>query len=269
VTEYDDPQVVPADGSVEAQPESTQTTEAVVTPQAQPASTLSLSDVERLLAERENKLRAEFDSQRIKWQSKSDKAYADALREAKVIEDNAALLGLEPEAAQQAKRAIINKKFDTVFATPDPEPQPQNQYQPAPTLPPYAATTINEPEIIAALAAEGLEPKDVNYADLLGKPKGTSDVIEAWDEMVTLAKAAKIRAKQQAKQDRAAAQPIAQIRNETGSLGSPSGGAPSAGYNAEQELAKMNAQEPPHNPIERAKWERRMEKLYAEAYPQR
>jgi hypothetical protein len=250
----DDPEIVPVDGS-EAQTESTQTNE-TVTPEPTPSASLSLQDVERLVSERETKLRAEFDSRERKWQSKSDKAYAKALAEAKVIEDNAALLGLDAEQVTAAKQAVINKQFDTAFSTPEPE---------TPAAPPPQADTVGADEIRAWLAAQGIVNETLvsNYA---GKGRNTGVGWEAWDEDVTLAKAASIQQRKQAQQQKQQAAQAAQVKANVGRVNPvPAGGAPAQGYDPEKELEEMNKLSMPDDPAERVKFKAKRDRLMKEA----
>lgn len=122
----DDSEFVPVNGAEVAPEASTQTTEQVTPPAEQP---LSLDRVEALLNAREAKLRAEFDERERKMQSKSDKAHAEALRKAKVIEESAELLGLSPEQVRNAKQGLIDREFDTAFTAPEAAPSPQPQHQ--------------------------------------------------------------------------------------------------------------------------------------------
>lgn len=255
----DETNFVPDNGTTVAPDVSSQTNAAVVTPPTA-TPTLSLTDVERLLSERENKLRAEFDSQRVKWQSKSDKAYAKAMAEVKVIEDNAALLGLEPDAVQSAKQGVINKNFDATFSAPDPTPEPvQPQYQ---TYSPYAG----EQETAAYLKQTyGLDMGELDLSDILGQPK-SQELAAKLDERAKVKEAQKIIARQEERANKAAAQPVAQLKNEYGKLGSPVNGTPSAGYDPVTELEKLSAQEPPNDPVAFNKYNERMKELYAQAY---
>ena len=252
----DETNIVPGDGSNEAQVESSHTTE-VVTPEPTPQASLSLQDVERLLGERESKLRAEFDSRERKWQSKSDKAYAQAMAEAKVIEENAELLGLEPEQVKAAKQAVIDRQFQSTFSQPE---------EIAPPAPPILPDTVDASEIRAWLASNGIVDESLvdKYA---GKPrKDGSPEWATWDEDVTLAKAALIQKKQAEKQQKQQAAQAAQVKATVGRVNPiPANGAPAQGYDPETELQKMMAEGTPDHPTERKKYIAKLEKLQKEA----
>lgn len=259
----DETQVVPVDGS-EAQPESTQTTEAQVTPEPQAAPALSLEQVERLLSEREAKLRAEFEQQSRKAQSKTDKAYADALRKAKVIEESAELLGLDADSIKAAKQALIDKEFTAAF-----DETPANaQTAPMPASPspaPSYSPTVSREELEAILRENGLEANAVDLMKYAGRPRSDAELAQEWQDDVILAKAKQAELRQQQKQNRARAKEAGQVKQQYGGLAAPASGTPSAGYDPIKELEKLNAQPIPTDPVAYTAYKARREKLYEEA----
>lgn len=266
----DETQVVPAEGSEEAQPESTQTTEAVVTPEptAQP---LSLSDLDRVKAEmraeydeRERKLRAEFEKQARSAQSKSDKAYAAALAKARVIEENAEVLGLDAEQVKTAKQAVIDKEFSTAFNNAPSEQPTQPQTDVPPTLPPY----VSRAELAQFLKENGLTENDVDLSAYENKPRYDDGLASRFQEDVLLAKAKQVEAKRVQQQNQQKAAQAAQVKANVGRVNPvPAGGAPSLGYDPVQELEKMDKMGLPDTLAERSKYKERYAKLMKEAYP--
>jgi hypothetical protein len=258
----DDPTFVPDDGS-QAQEESSQTTpEVTQAPISTP--TLSLEDVQRLMSEQETKLRAEFDERARKIQSKSDKAHAAALADAKVIEQNAELLGLDADAIVEAKRKIIDRKFTDAFAEePIPAATVAPPYQPAPTV-----TPISKADVIAQLAHDQLDPFAIGQAKVealtkqfSGRPQGDPQVIADWN-----AELARIRQDQtQQRQQQAQAQAAAQTAAAYGGAKPLGGGTARAGYDPVAELDKLNNQDPPDDPVEVQKYLARRKQLKAEA----
>lgn len=256
----DDTQFVPADGSVElnttpAQPESTQT-QAPVTPTQEAASPLSLTDVERLLTEREAKLRAEFEERERRNKSKSDKAYAAALRDAKVIEQNAEILGLDAETVTAAKRKIIDRTFETAFSV---------EESPAPQAQPVYPSGVTEAELMAYMK----EHYNIEDAALAKKYAGRDRNDGSWfyggftDEAVSTA-AKQVERRRQEKANREAAQKAGQVTQQFGSVAPPAGGAPSAGYDPEKELEKLMSQDVPNDMVARMDYKRRYDKLLQE-----
>ena len=257
---YDDEQIVPVSGTPEAPAVSEQTSEPTVTPT--PPDTLSLETVERLLSEREAKLRAEFEQQARKNQSKTDKAYADALRKAKVIEESASVLGLDAEQVSAAKAALIDKEFAAAFA------EPQRAYDPTGSMTPTNTPQgdfVTESEILSALAAYKLDANAIDLSKYVGKFRGDAELERQFEEEVILARAKKVEARKTQQQQQKQAQAAQQVKQEFGTLAAPAAGAPSAGYDPVKELEKMNAQNPPSDPASRAQWNARYKKLYAEA----
>jgi hypothetical protein len=247
----DDPTFVPDDGS-QAQEESSQTTpEVTQAPISTP--TLSLEDVQRLMSEQETKLRAEFDERARKIQSKSDKAHAAALAEAKVIEKNAEMLGLDADAISEAKRKIIDRNFTDAFAEePAPAPTVAPPYQPA-----LAITPISKADVIAQLAHDQLDPFAIGQArvealtkQFSGRPQGDPQVIADWNTEL-----ARIRQDQtQQRQQQAQAQAAAQTAAAYGGAKPLGGGTASAGYDPIKKLEESNNQDPPENPVELKQW---------------
>jgi hypothetical protein len=247
---------VPGDGAEVAPDASNQTEQAEVTTEPTQSASLSLQDVERLVGEREAKLRAEFDARERKWQSKSDKAYAKALAEAKVIEEHAELLGLEPEQVKAAKQAVINKQFDSAFTQPETDTAP-----PPPILP----DTVGADEIRAWLASNSIVDEEL-VSKYAGKGRTSQTEWANWDEDVTLAKARSIEQRRLQKEQKQQAAQAAQVKATVGRVNPvPAGGAPAHGYDPVNELEKLMAEGTPDNPAERAKYIARLEKLQKEA----
>lgn len=171
-------------------------------------------------------VRPEFETLRKQMQSKSDRAYAAALRDAKVVDEIAALTGMKPEQAAQAKKAITDKRFEQAF-----------QEEPAPVTSPAEKVWSAQDLQQFALAQYGLSPQDFDvspWANLTNSdPRGGSFYAEA-------AKA--LKRKQEAKPGAAA---IAKTREEfgtTGSTGAPAGVPaqnPLEGINDSSQLYKM------------------------------
>jgi hypothetical protein len=247
----DDPTFVPDDGS-QAQEESSQTTpEVTQAPISTP--TLSLEDVQRLMSEQETKLRAEFDERARKIQSKSDKAHAAALAEAKVIEKNAEMLGLDADAISEAKRKIIDRNFTDAFAEePALPPTVAPPYQPAPTV-----TPISKADVIAQLAHDQLDPFAIGQArvealtkQFSGRPQGDPQVIVDWNTAMAAIRQDQTQQRQQQAQAQAAAQTAAAY----GGAKPLGGGTASAGYDPVKKLEESNNQDPPENPVELKQW---------------
>lgn len=264
----DDPTLVPDDGSQEAQLESSQTTTEVTQAPVSPPS-LSLQDVQRLLSEQESKLRAEFQETSRKIQSKSDKAYAAALAEAKVIEKNAEMLGLDAGAISEAQRKIIDRTFNDAFAEePPPPPTIAPQYQPQAQPEPNSAP-ISQADVVAQLASDQIDVFDIGkekvnalVKQFNGRPKGDPTVVTDWNAAIAQIRQGQIQQQQQ----QAQAQQAAQSANTYGAkpLG---GGAAVAGYDPVKKLEESNNQDPPDDPVEMNKWlaQRKQWKREAEA----
>jgi hypothetical protein len=261
----DDTQTVPDSGVEEAQLTSGQTEQAEVT-QTQPNPSVSLTEIERLLEQRDAKWSATLEAERKKWQSKSDTAYAKALADAKVIEQNAEVLGLDADAVGEAKRKLIDRKFSDAFAEePAPAATVAPPYQPAPAL-----TPISKADVIAQLAHEQMDPFAVGQArvealtkQFSGRPQGDPQVIVDWNTAMAAIRQDQTQQRQQQAQAQAAAQTAAAY----GGAKPLGGGTASAGYDPVKKLEESNNQDPPDDPVELNKWlaQRRQWKKEAEA----
>jgi hypothetical protein len=247
----DDPTLVPDDGSA-AQSESSQTTpevtQAVTTPPA-----VSLTEIERLLEQRDAKWSATLETERKKWQSKSDTAYAKALADAKVIEQNAEMLGLDADAVSEAKRKLIDRKFTDAFAEePTPAPTIAPPYQPA-----AAVIPISQRDVKVQLEHDGFDVFDIGKPKVealiekfKGRPQGDPQVISEWN-----AEMAQIRQDlTQQRQQQAQAQTAAQNAAAYGGAKPLGSGSAAAGYDPVKKLEESNNQDPPENPVELKRW---------------
>lgn len=252
----DETPIVPVNGS-EAQPESTQTPVAVVPSPVAQAPALSLTDFDRLWNEREAKLRAEVQAEARKTQSKSDKAYAKALSDAKVIEKHAALLGIDPEQVKTAKQAVIDQTFTDAFEEPEAQPNSPS-YQPL--------EPISKTELAAWLENE--EPTIADRVDLTlfdGRDRNNPQVQAQWEQALRSAKrqvADELREERQRKaQVKAEAGKVAQVQATIGSVGAPvMQGMPSSGVDPEKEMERLLEQGPPNNPAKQAAYYAELDK---------
>ena len=260
-----DQETVPVDGSAEAQPESTQTASEVTQTQAT-TPTVSLTEIERLLNERDAKWSATLTEERKKWQSKSDTAYAKALADAKVIEQNAEVLGLDADAVSEAKRRLIDRKFNDAFAEePAPAPTIAPQYQPAPVA---DVAPISQADVVAQLASDqidiftiGKPMVDALVKQFGNRPKGDPTVIAEWTARVAAIK----QEQTQKQQQQAQAQQAAQNAAAYGGAKPLGNGAAVAGYDPVKKLEESNNQDPPDDPVEMQKWLAQRKKWKQEA----
>ena len=259
----DEMQVVPTDGS-QAQAESTQTTAAQVAPEPQTAPALSRDEVERLLNEREQKLRAEFEQQTRKMQSKTDKAYADALRKAKVIEESADVLGLDPEQVKAAKQNILDKEFAAAFSNADTQAQADAYSAYTQPTPPTDPNTVSRDELAQYLLAQGLDANAVDLSKYENVRRGDVQAEQDFLDDVAIARAKQAETRRQQKQQTAQAKQAAQVRDQFGKVAPAGAGVPSAGYDPEQRMKELLAKDPPSDNAGYNAYYSELDKLEAE-----
>jgi hypothetical protein len=224
-----------------------------------PQEYLSRADFEKWQAETDAKWQTQLEKVKRETQAKADKARDTAIRKAKEFDGyvatmKAAGVELDPEQIAAIKTKTIEQEFW--------QPQPETE---TPAAPPPQADTVGADEIRAWLAAQGIVNETLvsNYA---GKGRNTGVGWEAWDEDVTLAKAASIQQRKQAQQQKQQAAAAAQVKANVGRVNPvPAGGAPAQGYDPEKELEEMNKLSMPDDPAERVKFKAKRDRLMKEA----
>lgn len=230
--------------------------------QTPPPQYLSVEDFERRTAESDARWQARLEEVERRAQAKADKARDAAIRKANVFASETtetmkrAGIELDAEQVEAVRRQYINDEFWTEkpqVETPTAAPsQIQSEY-------------VSRAELVAYLETQGLTPDAVDLAKYENRRRGDASADQDLLDDIALAKARQVETRRKARQQQQAAQQVSQVQSEFGSVGNPSAGAPSAGYNPLVELDKMNAQEPPDNPVLRREWQERYTKLMNEA----
>lgn len=253
-------QVPPADSQE-------QTQETVVTVPLSEVEKIVNSKLEqersRLSAEREGELRRIEQSLGAKAYNRVMKTLAPRLQS---IQEFATDEGWTAEDVQARQNREIAKAFRDAALTPDTPEQPHmptEAYQAQSPTPP--APTISRAELVNILRSQGLDEGAIDLSKYEGEFRDNAGLAREWDEDILLAKAKQIEQRKLKKQQAAQAQQTAAVKQEFGSVASPTASAPSAGYDPVAELDKMNAEDPPNNPKDMQAWLQRRDKIKKEA----
>ena len=247
-----------------------------VTPQAQGLSPEQVASIrDQVRAELSQEFRAQLANVANQGKSVADRKRNEALRAAKVLEQNADVLGYDADALKEAKRKVIEKAF---YDESEPEqtiPQPQAQYQ----APRQTAVSVEQAvsATVRALKDYGISPKSEEGRAILAEfgqeiELPTPEAAQQHNVKLTraLSKALDAKEARQSREQQAqgvqagtVSQTGVAAGRSTGDLGrlAVQSGAPQSAEGLQNELQRMMDLDPPSNPVARREFERKMDDI--------